>query len=81
VQPVRGGEDDPVGSVNCEQLGQGRVERRAEPVGQLLRGGGGIDDRREPRRTARVDLLDVAPADEAAAGDGDPHPTGHGQLS
>jgi hypothetical protein len=80
VQLVGRREDDAVGLVFCEQLGQRPVRRDPELVGHLLGRRGGIDDRRELRRTARVDLLDVPPADQAGARHGDPDRTGHGQL-
>ena len=73
VHLVGGGEDDPVGLVPLEQLGERLVERHAELLGQLGAGGAGIDDRGQLGVQARVDLLDVPLADHACARDRDPY--------
>jgi hypothetical protein len=80
VQPVRRGEDDAVGAVPLEELGQGPVPRDPVLVGQRVRGRRRADDRSEPDGGAGGDLRGVPTSDGAGADHGDPHGRfpGHG---
>ena len=80
VQRVGRGEDDAIGLVLLEQLGQRPVQGHPERVRHLPCRRNGIDDGRDLCRTARVDLLEVPLTDEPGPRHGDPNGDRHRQF-
>jgi hypothetical protein len=78
---IRRGQDDAVGPIGRHQVGEGTAQRHTELLGHLRRSRTGVDDRRQLRVPAGVDLLDVPPSDHSGARDGESDGAGHGQLA